>query len=186
MSSHKTFPRLETDRLILREITPEDSSDLFSYYNDRQVTQYLDWFGPSSVEHAIEIINNWTTQYQQSTFMRWGITLKSENRIIGTIPMGPVRGPFEWKLPICIGYELSRSYWNQGIMTEALQAVIAYIFEVLGNHRIFAEVFPENIASLKVLSKLGFQEEGLLRKHLWHEGHETWNDVITLALLKTL
>lgn len=184
MSSQQAFPTLQTDRLILREILLEDATDLFNYYNDREVTQYLDWFGPSSVDHARDIISNWNEQFQQNTFMRWGITLKGANKIIGTIPMNPVRGPFEWKLPMTIGYELSREYWNQGIMTEALQAIIPYIFNTLNNHRICAEVFPENTASLHILKKLGFEKEGYLVKHLWHDGTKTWHDVIMQTLMR--
>ncbi|QQX26907.1 GNAT family N-acetyltransferase [Heyndrickxia sporothermodurans] len=183
-SQFKKFPSIETERLILRELTVEDAHNLYSYYSDREISKYLDWFGPQSEEQAIKMIRYWAKQYQEGTFMRFGIALKTDNKIIGTIPINPVRGTFEWKLPIVIGYELSRVYWNQGLMTEALKAVITYVFEELNNHRIIAEVFPENQASLKVLEKLGFQEEGLLKQHLYHEGTKTWHDVITLALLK--
>lgn len=183
-AAHKAFPILHTERLVLREITTTDTADLFNYYNDRQLTQYLDWFGPRSVMHAEEMILNWAESFQHSTFMRWGITLKGENRVIGTVLLQPVRGPFEWKLPLVTGYELSREYWNQGIMTEAVQAVITYAFETLGNHRITAEVFPANGASRAILKKFGFEQEGVLKQHLWHEGYETWNDVMTFGLLK--
>ncbi|WP_134683055.1 GNAT family N-acetyltransferase [Brevibacillus migulae] len=183
-SSLKQFPILETNRLVLREMTEQDASDLYAYYSDREVSKHLDWFGPESEEHAKKLIAYWREQYQEDTFMRFGIVRKGENKIIGTIPINPVRGPFRWKLPVVLGYDLSRDYWNQGIMTEALEAVIAYIFETLGNHRITAEVIPDNAASLKVLEKLGFEKEGLLRQHLYHDGNRTWHDVITLALLK--
>lgn len=185
MSSQlREFPSIETQRLILRELSVEDAFDFFSYYSDREISKYLDWYGPQSEEQAIKMIRYWEKQFQEGTFMRFGMASKTDNKIIGTIPINPVRGPFEWKLPIVIGYELSRDYWNQGLMTEALKAVITYVFEGLNNHRIIAEVFPENLASLKVLEKLGFQKEGLLKQHLYHEGTKTWHDVITLALLK--
>lgn len=180
----KIFPTIQTDRLILREMTVDDASDMYAYYSDREVSKYLDWFGPGSEEQAKNMITYWNKSYQESTFMRFGIALQGDNKIIGTIPINPVRGRFEWKLPIVLGYDLSREYWNQGIMTEALNAVIPYIFETLDNHRIIAEVIPENISSLKVLEKLGFEKEGYLRQHFYHEGYKTWHDVITLALLK--
>lgn len=69
-------------------------------------------------------------------------------------------------------------------MTEALRVVIDFAFRQLGQHRIQAEVFPENTASLRVLDKLGFQEEGLLRQHLYHQGTKEFNDVKLLAKLK--
>ncbi|MGO0061503.1 GNAT family N-acetyltransferase [Brevibacillus fluminis] len=184
MSSLKSFPTLETQRLRLREMTEHDAADLFGYYSDREVTKYLDWFGPSSEEAAKRMIASWNEGFQEDRLIRWGITLKSDDIVIGTIIINPVRGPFRWKLPIVIGYELAQAYWNQGIMTEALRAVISYIFDGLRNHRICAEVFLENGASERILKKLGFQEEGIMRQHLWHEGYETWHDVKALALLK--
>lgn len=181
---HKAFPEFLTQRLILREITRQDAHDLYEYYHDREVTKYLDWFGPHSATHAEEIINRWADGFHEDVFMRWGIALKGENKIIGTILLHPVRGPFEWKLPLVTGYELSRHYWNRGIMTEALEAILGYAFGSLGNHRVTAEVFLENKTSLRLLEKLGFQQEGLLRQHIWHEGYETWNDCYTLARLR--
>ena len=127
--SLRQFPTLETERLILRQMTDQDASDLFAYYSNRDVSKYLDWFGPESEEHAKKLIAYWCEQYQEDTFMRFGIALKDDNKIIGTIPINPVRGPFRWMLPIVLGYDLSRDYWNQGIMTEALEAVIGYILK---------------------------------------------------------
>lgn len=179
-----SFPEMETERLLLREIGLEDAEDLFAYYNDRLVTQYLDWYGPSSVEHAQELITRWCDQFAEGCYLRWGISLKGDKRIIGTVSIAPVRGPFEWKLPVCLGYELSRSYWNQRIMSEAVEAVMGYVFAQMGHHRMIAEVYPENGASLTLLTRLGFKQEGVLKKHLWHEGTSTWHDVITLAALR--
>jgi ribosomal-protein-alanine N-acetyltransferase len=85
-----------------------------------------------------------------------------------------------------VGFDLSREYWNKKIMTEALQAVIAFGFEKLGSHRIQAEVFPENTASLNLLKKMGFQIEGLLKQYLYHEGSQVFHDVLLLALLKEI
>ncbi|WP_139487911.1 GNAT family N-acetyltransferase [Brevibacillus dissolubilis] len=184
MTIERIFPTLETERFILREMTAEDAADLYSYYNDPELTKFLDWFGPSSVEHAEELIAYWRQQFEEDTFMRFGIASKEDNKIIGTIPINPVRGPFRWRLPIVLGYELSREHWNKGIMTEALQAVIPYVFETLNNHRIIAEVVPDNHSSLRVLEKLGFEKEGYLKQHFYHDGLRTWSDVVTLALLK--
>jgi ribosomal-protein-alanine N-acetyltransferase len=181
-----TFPVLETERLILRQMSLDDASDFYNYYSDRQVTKHLDWYGPDSVEHAREVIQAWNDNYKKKVVIPWGIALKSNNKIIGTIPYIPIRGTFEWKplLPTAVGFELSRAYWNQGIMSEALQAVIAFGFDQLGSHRIQAEVYPENTASVTLMKKFGFQEEGRLRKYLYHEENKVFNDVIIMALLK--
>jgi ribosomal-protein-alanine N-acetyltransferase len=181
-----TFPVLETKRLILRQMTSEDGTDFFNYYSDRQVTKHLDWYGPDSVEHAQEVIQAWNDNYEKKIVIPWGIALKGSNKIIGTIPYIPIRGTFDWKplFPTSVGFELSRAYWNQGIMSEALQAVISYGFDKLGSHRIQAEVYPDNTASISLLKKFGFLEEGRLRKYLYHEENKVFNDVIVMALLK--
>lgn len=90
-SQFKKFPSIETERLILRELTVEDAHNLYSYYSDREISKYLDWFGPQSEEQAIKMIRYWAKQYQEGTFMRFGIALKTDNKIIGTIPINPVR-----------------------------------------------------------------------------------------------
>ena len=81
-----------------------------------------------------------------------------------------------------IGYELDDTYWGQGYASEALQAILAYGFETLQLIRIAAVVYVENKASQKLLSKAGFQEEGLLRKHMIQNG--VAHDTILYSLLK--
>ena len=75
------FPVLETERLILREMIEDDAEDLFRYYHDQDVTKYLDWDGPSSVEHAKQVIADWKKGFTEKRFTRWGIALKSDNPI---------------------------------------------------------------------------------------------------------
>lgn len=184
-----TFPVLETERLALREMVEDDAEDLFGYYHDENVTQYLDWAGPSSVEHAKQVIANWNKGFAEKKFIRWGIALKSDNRLIGTCECGAMYAdladhgehpcPPNW-----IAYELSKSHWGNGIMTEVLQRVIPYIFDTLETHRIEATVSPENIASFKLLKKFGFFVEGYMREQLYHLGTKQFYDKMLLSLLK--
>lgn len=85
--------------------------------------------------------------------------------------------------PAEIGYDLSRKYWNMGIMTEALSGVIPFIFNKVESNRIQAIVNPENLASLKVLKKLGFNVEGYLRDYMYHLGAMKFFDVLMLSIL---
>jgi len=71
---------------MLREMTDQDESDLFAY-SDREVSKYLDWYVSESEEHARKLIAHWREQYQADTYMRFGISLKADNKIIGTIPI---------------------------------------------------------------------------------------------------
>jgi ribosomal-protein-alanine N-acetyltransferase len=180
------FPTLVTERLILREISLKDAHDFLNYYANPQVTKHLDWNGPSSIKQAKEVISAWNNGFKNKAVIPWGITLKTNNKLIGTIPYIPIRGTFlsQPLQPTVVGFELSQDYWNKGIISEALKAVIAFGFNKLGSHRIQAEVFPENSASLHVLKKIGFQEEGLLKKYLYHEETRVFNDIILLSLLR--
>lgn len=183
----RSFPVLETERLRLRQMTLRDAGALYAYYSDPQVTAYLDWPGPASPGQAAEMILGWNRQYAEKRLVPWGITLKGDNTLIGTICCLPVRGTFEWQppLPATIGFELARSHWRQGLMTEALDRVLAFTFERLGAHRIQAEVLPDNAASLKLLKKFGFAEEGRLRQYLLDEKTRTFHDILMLSLLSS-
>ena len=175
------FPALETERLILRQLQADDASDLYAYYSVPDVYQYLDWHGPNSVEDAAErVISNWNCWYAEQRIIRWGIVLKATQRLIGTVFFCDFVGESRAD----IGYELAKAYWNQGIMTEALRAVVPLGFEALELHRIQAIVNPENTASITVLKKLGFVEEGLLRAYENHHIRRDFNDVVMLALLQ--
>lgn len=175
------FPALETERLILRQLQSDDASDLYAYYSDPDVYQYLDWHGPDSVEDAAErVISNWSHWYAEQRIIRWGIVLKATQRLIGTVFFCDFVGESRAD----IGYELAKASWNQGIMTEALRAVLAFGFETMRLHRIQAIVNPENTASIKVLKKAGFVEEGVLRTYEYHHVRRDFNDVAMLALLQ--
>ncbi len=81
-----------------------------------------------------------------------------------------------------IGYDLSRPYWRRGIMTEALEAVIEFGFERMGLNRIEAVVFVENVASHRLLEKLRFEREGVLRDYEFLKGR--FVDMVMYSLLR--
>ncbi|WP_274648498.1 GNAT family N-acetyltransferase [Paenibacillus humicola] len=179
------FPVLNTDRLILRKLEPSDAEALYEYYSDADVTRYMDWYGPESVEQAKDMIVSWNDMYRNRQLLPWGLTLNGRDRLIGTVMYMPIRGTFEQRplYPVTVGYDLDKAYWNRGMMTEALKAVIDFGLERFGAHRIQAEVAPKNKASLKLLEKLGFKREGVLHQYLMHEATKMFLDVVMLALL---
>jgi len=181
------FPVLRTERLTLRQMRPADAEALFEFYSDEQLTRFLDWNGPVSLEQADELIAAWNRQFTEMRLCPWGITLTAEDRLIGSIMYMPVRGTFadEPLFPVTVGFELARSHWSKGIMSEALQAVLIFGREKLHVHRVQAEVLPENKASLRLLEKCGFRQEGVLRQYLLHEVSRVFMDVIILALLSS-
>jgi ribosomal-protein-alanine N-acetyltransferase len=185
MNNLNVFPAIQTDRLVLRQMTMDDAAELHRVFSDNQVVKHLDWNGPSSVNEAEELILSWNQSFEGKQLLPWGIALKANNVLIGTIMLMPIRGTFIMRPlpPITIGFELSKGYWNHGIMSEALKAVTDFGISEIGAHRIQAEVAPANEASLVILQRSGFKIEGLLQKYLMHQVSQVFFDVILLALI---
>ena len=154
-----TFPILETERLILRQLAATDAQDSFLFLSDEETMRYYDPSPMTQREQAEKSIERHRRRFAQHEALRWGITLKGENRIIGNCG-------YSWDAEnrnAALSYILSKHYWKKGIMTEALTAIIQFGFEHIHLHRIEAQVAYPNLASTRLLEKLGFQEEGRLR-----------------------
>jgi ribosomal-protein-alanine N-acetyltransferase len=161
-----TFPVLETERLVLREMDLSDIEDVYQIYAEPEVTRYYDLDTFTNLEQAEALITRQQARFQKKEGIRWGITFKDENVVVGTIGMMIVA---HLRLG-GIGYDLGRPYWRRGIMSEALQVVIGFGFEQARVERIQALVMPGNEASGKLLEKLGFVDKGILREHAFFKG----------------
>lgn len=173
------FPILKTNRLTLREITVEDCRAIYEYLSDEEVMKFYGMSPLKSEKEALEEIDWYNNIYESKTGFRWGITLQNENKVIGSC------GFHNWDKRhhrAEIGFELTRQHWNQGIMAEALRAITQFGFLDLHINRIQAVVEPENFASLGLLKKLGFNQEGLLAQYEFTSGK--YDDLIMLAKLK--
>jgi ribosomal-protein-alanine N-acetyltransferase len=157
------FPSFSLTRCNLRKIDIDDAESLYKYYNNIKVYQYLDWNGPGSKDQAIEVISRWNKGFAEGWIIRFGITDKNTNDLIGTIFLNS----FDAKRAE-IGYELSETHWRKGIMTEAITKLIDFGFNTLNRTRIQAIVNSSNVASEQLLIKLGFEYEGLLRQFEEH------------------
>jgi ribosomal-protein-alanine N-acetyltransferase len=162
-----TFPQLETERLALRELRSGDAASLFAVLGDEEVTEFYDDEVFRDVSQASEQIETWATGFRARRCVRWGIAHRENGEIIGTCGY---YGFHNWHKRAGIGYELGRSFWRQGIMTEALGAIIEFGFKRVGLNRIEAVVMLENEGSVKLLEGLGFRQEGVLREY------ENWGD----------
>ena len=174
-----TFPIIETERLRLRNVTSEDAKDMFTYLSDQEVVQHMGLEPYKSVEDVLEEIDWYKSIWEKGTGIRWCITLKNEDTVIGSCGFLN-RQPKHYKSEI--GYELSRKYWGQGIAGEALEAVLAYGFQHLNLERIEALIEPLNISSQKLVEKHGFLREGLLRHHEYTCGK--FDDLYMYSILK--
>src|SRR5262245_14653646 len=148
-----TFPGLETERLILREIVPDDVVDLFRIYSDPDVMRYWSSAPLQRIDQAQQRIADATAAFQAREGIRWAIARKGASRLLGTCG--------HWRLMRQhlrseIGYDLVPEHWGQGIMPEAVAAILQFGFERMGLHSVEAQIEPQNQASRRVLEKLGF------------------------------
>ncbi|WP_145048173.1 GNAT family N-acetyltransferase [Paenibacillus xylanexedens] len=172
-----TFPKLETERFILRELRSEDAKDYYSYFSDDEVTKYWGYKGPKNIETASKTFTRFENAFNRKEMITWGIATKEDDKIIGTC----IFNDFVRASMVDVSYNLSKVYWGKGIMTEVLSTIIPYAFNVLDMNRIQAKVMPENNSSVKLLSKVGFVQEGLLRDYIFGE---IITDTLVFSILK--
>lgn len=173
------LPRLETERLVLRELRESDADAMFQIFGDDAVTRYYDLATFTNVEQARQLLARMNARNANGDALRWGIALRENDVVVGT---GGFNSFARSWFRAGIGYDLAQAYWNRGYMTEALDAMVRYGFEKLDLHRIEALVVPGNDASARVLTKVGFQREGTLREYAYWK-NRFW-DLEMFALLK--
>ena len=174
-----SFPALETKRLLLRQTTQEDTEAVFAVFSDPKVTQFHDRNTLVHLDEANQIIERWTRGFESRRGIRWGIAERHNNYLIGSCG-------FTWHQQANaaeVGYELSSHYWRQGIMSEALKAILQYGFIDREIQFVIADIMIENIASRKLLEKLGFRSQGILEKRgFWKAKH---HDLERFKMTKT-
>lgn len=176
----------ETERLILKTLDESQCADALAYYNANK--EFLKPFEPGreasfySLDNQRRLLkSDWAEMSEQKMLRLW-IYLKEDdgiNRPIGNLAFSNiVRGIF---LNSFLGYKLDERYVNQGYMTEALEKGIEVIFDEYGLHRIEANIMPRNKASIALVKKLGFYDEGLAKDYLRING--VWEDHIHMIKL---
>jgi ribosomal-protein-alanine N-acetyltransferase len=173
-------PTLETERLILRAITVADAPALFSIFGDAEVTRFYDLETFTTIDEAEALARQFASTQAAGRGLRWGIQPRGQSQLIGTV------GFNDWAQASrrCgLGYDLARSQWGSGLVPEALRAILAHGFVTLGLNRIEAFVMQGNDRSMRLLRKLGFREEGILRQRGAWKGR--FHDLTLFALLQS-
>lgn len=172
------FPEISTRRLNLREIKQEDAESIYKILSNREVIKHDTFELFTNIKQVEDMIKWFNDVFKEKRAIFWGISLKNEHEIIGfckcEIEIPKVRAD--------LGYDLRYDYWNMGIMTETLDAVINFTFQTLGVNRIEAAVSTENNSSIRVLEKLGFVKEGILRERCYMR--DCCHDMMMLFILK--
>jgi ribosomal-protein-alanine N-acetyltransferase len=181
MLTHKGTKVIETDRLILRPFTMEDAEPMFrNWASDDAVTKHLTWPTHESVEISNMVLSDWTSHYGEPDFYNWAIVLKENGpEPIGSIAVVRINSATDCA---AMGYCMSRAHWRKGVMPEALNALVDFLFAEVGFNRIEAEHDVNNPASGRVMEKAGLRYEGTLRQS--GRSNQGIIDVVWRAILR--
>lgn len=178
MIEGQELPVVDAPRVRLRWLTERDVDALFAIFSDPVMMRY--WATPPMKERAEaeRYLRSIHEGFAGKTLFQWGAELKQEGRIVGTCTLfhiDPANGRAE------LGYCLGSAYWGRGHMSESLTALFEFAFTTLKLRRLEADVDPRNENSLRLLDKLGFRREGLLRER-WNVAGEI-QDTVFCGLL---
>lgn len=150
---------LTTERLALRWIDEADAGAQFAVFSDPEVTRYWSrgpWTDPAQ---AREWIARTLADYRDGTGLRFAVVLAASGETVGNVSLHA----FSDQSRRCeVGYALARAHWGKGYATEALAALLDHGFDQLNLNRVEADIDPRNVASARVLERLGFRKEGLM------------------------
>jgi len=160
-------PILTTDRLLLRQFFLTDARDVKCLAGDREIA-----YNTLLIPHPYEqgFAERWITErqvdFQKGVALTFAVVVKETRELCGALGIGINRHHSHAE----IGYWIGVPYWNQGYCSEAAEEVLRYAFEVLELNRVWAHHFSRNVASGRVLQKIGMTHEGCLRKHIFKWG----------------
>lgn len=172
---------IRTERLVLRRFRESDVQSVYDNYgSDPKVSEYISFVPCASLEGAKSFVSMHLEQYRDNpAFYGWAITV--DDVVIGSIGLFNVDADVEQ----CeLGYSIGSRWWGHGYATEAAAAVVAYAFDRMKAHRVYASHHIGNLASGRVLTKIGMKEEGILRDGQ-HNPDGTFSDLKLYAKLCT-
>jgi [ribosomal protein S5]-alanine N-acetyltransferase len=173
-----TLPTLDAPRVRLRWLAAGDVDALFDVFSDETMMRY--WSSPAMKERAEAeaLLLRIHKQFADKSGFQWGVERKDDGRLLGTCTLFQVHAANQRAE---IGYALASAYWKNGYMTEALTALLDHAFGPMKLRRLEADIDPRNANSMRIVGKLGFRQEGLLRER-WNVAGEL-QDSAVLGLL---
>lgn len=161
------FPTLITERLMLRQILTADAPAIFALRCNKEAMQFIDRPMAVSIDDALQYIHKLTASLTTNEGISWGICLKEDAALIGTIGF--------WRIDKAnyraeIGYMLHPSQHKKGYMQEAISATLEYGFTTMRLHSVEANINPANEASKKILEKNNFLQKAFFRQNYYYNG----------------
>ena len=176
-------PILETPRMIMRPLDERDAGDIFLYCSNPRMTSFTLWNTHETIDDSLMFLREYSfSRYSNKEPDPIGVVLKNDptRSVVGTVGCfwsSKKDGVME------LGYNLAEPYWGRGLIVEAAQALVDYVFREFAVERIQARVLHGNSASARVARKLGLTHEGTLKSMLLLRGARV--DVEFYAILRS-
>jgi RimJ/RimL family protein N-acetyltransferase len=173
------FTEILTERLLLRDLVEDDAQRIFEYRSRPEVARFQSWGTESRAEVAL-FIRGLSTQ-EPGTPGSWyqiAMALRSSGELVGDCGFQVLKAePRQAE----VGIALAPEYQSRGYATEALRALLDYVFLTLDKHRVFGSVDPRNVRSIRLMGRVGMRKEAHLVQSLWFKGE--WVDDMIFAML---
>ena len=173
------FPVLQGQRILLKQISPDDAPALFDMRSHKETVRYLDRPPAQNVEEVQTLIGTITRALTNNEGITWGLFLKDEIGLVGTIGFWRVKKE-DYRAEI--GYMLHPAIQGKGLMGEAVKLVLQYGFAAMKLHSVEGNVNPLNAASIRLLERNGFIPEAYFRENFYYNGR--FIDSAIYSLLK--
>jgi RimJ/RimL family protein N-acetyltransferase len=171
--------QLETERLLIRDITIYDKHAIFNYRSDTEANKFQSWI-PESLEDVENFIQRNNKEFNQpESWYQVLITDMETKAVIGDIGIHFFGSE---NLQVELGITLNKFFQGKGYASEALKGVIDFLFNDLKKHRIMTSVDPDNVDSIKLMERIGFRKEGHFVKSLFWKNN--WVDDVIFAILR--
>jgi RimJ/RimL family protein N-acetyltransferase len=164
--------RLETERLILRPVERTDAEDLHAVYSDPSTFEYLGAEPSESLEDTLEVIARVEARLRERGLALAAVVERASGRVIGDCGLQHLENGEQ----VEVGYRMGREHRGRGFTTEAARAWLTYGLDALGLERIVAVARPENVASTRVMEKIGMTLVG--------PGHHYGADTVLYAITR--
>jgi RimJ/RimL family protein N-acetyltransferase len=147
-----------TERLLLRRPRMSDAEAIYEYASDPEVTRYMAWRTATDLQQTVEVLATRASAWEAGEEFCWVLTIPPQDHAIGTIACRLRETAADF------GYVLNRRYWGQGYATEAAQTIVDWAWSLPGIKRVWATCDMDNLASARVLEKVGLTCEEMRRQ----------------------
>jgi len=170
----------QTSRLFARPASSVDAQVIFeNYASDPAVARYMTWKPHRNIDETVEFLRRCERVWVEGSAFPWSLWLKEDAAFAGMIEIRVHTSAVD------LGYALARRWWRQGLMTEAVTSIVHWAFAQPTIYRVWATCDVENVASSRLLERVGMEREGVLRRWLVHPNlGEAPRDCLCYSIVK--